>query len=251
MLRCLAVKQIYHCASCPAHSWHDQFVVLTDFHAFERTLTEHTSYLAAGYGAISQYFLVNPDPEQSIDFGTAMFAVSLTTNVFVTALTIGRIWWKSRSITRSMGRSSQSPYRNLILLLIESGSVIAIAKLLEFILFEISGSGIGGLNALYIVFDMIPQINGIMPTLIIITVNAGQTITDAQHSASLSTFKANGVSADSSTIMFGANNPSTGQCSTGGRDFFVGYKDGEAENSERIALENIAQRLEGNNDEKV
>lgn len=51
-----------------------------------------TLFLAAGYGAISQYFLTNPDPIRAVNLGTAMFAVSLTTNVVVTGLTVGRIW---------------------------------------------------------------------------------------------------------------------------------------------------------------
>lgn len=49
-------------------------------------------------------------------------------------------------------------YTRLILLLIESGFVIAAAKVTEFVLFEVAGSGIGGNNAMYIPFDIMPQI---------------------------------------------------------------------------------------------
>ena len=48
--------------------------------------------LVAGYGSISQWLLPNPVPETMVRWGTAMFAISLTTNVLVTAIIASRIW---------------------------------------------------------------------------------------------------------------------------------------------------------------
>ncbi|KAI0083054.1 hypothetical protein BDY19DRAFT_981050 [Irpex rosettiformis] len=197
--------------------------------------------ITAGYGAVSQYFLTNPNPQEAVDFGNAMFAVSLTTNVVTTVLTVGRIWWQSRSLTRNLGKAYQSTYRTLVLVLIESGVVIAVAKLLEFILFQLaSEDGLSGFNALYIVFDMIPQINGIMPTLIIITVNAGKTITDAHRLATsgVDTFRANGVSVHSSTMVFSSSGNTRQETSSSadGQTLFVGYKDDGYEYPEGIPL---------------
>ena len=69
--------------------------------------------------------------------------------------------WLARSVSRDLDRPLQSIYRTIILVLIESGLVITIAKLNEFVLFKLApgNSGLSGLNALYIVFEMIPQIN--------------------------------------------------------------------------------------------
>ncbi|KAI0345458.1 hypothetical protein BDW22DRAFT_1426156 [Trametopsis cervina] len=178
--------------------------------------------VAAGYGAISQYFLTNPDPIRAVNLGTAMFAVSLTTNVVVTGLTVGRIWWKSRSLNQNLNRlHNNSPYRTLLLLLIESGLVIAVAKLIEFTLFKVA-SARPEFNALYIIFDMIPQINGIMPTLIIITVNAKWTITDEQNEATVSTLRVNG---GSSTTMGVTSTGTRNYGMSSRRDVFVGYKE--------------------------
>ncbi|KAI0029799.1 hypothetical protein K488DRAFT_88395 [Vararia minispora EC-137] len=120
---------------------------------------------ASAYGAVSQYFLANPNPTESVSFGTAMFAVSLTTNVFVTLLSVGRVWWMSRKLDPSIdAHSARSTYRGVIVLLFETGAIIAIAKIFEFIFFNIApDDGTTGFNALYVVFEMVPQINVGLP----------------------------------------------------------------------------------------
>lgn len=81
--------------------------------------------------------------------------VTLQTEAAFVANSLHR--WKARSLSRTLGRAYHTDtYKTLLLLLIESGLVIAVAKLFEFTLFEVAN---GEFNALYIVFDMIPQIN--------------------------------------------------------------------------------------------
>jgi hypothetical protein len=54
--------------------------------------------------------------------------------------------------------SAGGHYRQILLLIIESGVVITCCKMLEFILFELSPNGLVGLNALYVLMDSMPQI---------------------------------------------------------------------------------------------
>jgi hypothetical protein len=173
--------------------------------------------VVSGYGAIGQYWITNVTEESvavSVQWGTAMFAVSLATNSLVTLLTASRIWYvscfhsmaKSISLTtlRLVTRNSNiiangtSRTRSALLLLIESGAFVFAIKLIEFVLFELSpDDGINGLNALYIVFEVIPQVivsyllsalpflnlnillQGLVPTLIVLTVTARVAIGDS------------------------------------------------------------------------
>jgi hypothetical protein len=55
--------------------------------------------------------------------------------------------------------SVKTPYNKIILLIVESGLVMGVAKIIEFVLFQIApGDGLSGMNALYIVMDSMPQI---------------------------------------------------------------------------------------------
>ena len=64
-----------------------------------------------------------------------------------------------RSLGDTSFVSSQVKYRYLILLIVESGIVVAVAKIIEFILFVLSpDNGPEGLNALYIIMECMPQI---------------------------------------------------------------------------------------------
>ena len=84
-----------------------------------------------------------------------------------------------------------------------------------------------------------------MPTLIIITVNAGKTISDAHQMATsdMSTFRANGVSVHSSTMVFPSGDSSTTQqASSDGQNVFVGYKGDEYEYQESIPLGNVRRK---------
>ncbi|PAV19446.1 hypothetical protein PNOK_0438000 [Pyrrhoderma noxium] len=134
-----------------------------------------------GYGAVGQYFLPDPYTPDSVQWAEGMLAVSMATNLLVTALTAGKIWKLMRSLGDMSFGSSQIKYRYLILLIVESGVFIAISKTIEFILFELSpNDGLDGNNALYIVMDCMPQVMGIVPTFIILAVNRGFTSSGAE-----------------------------------------------------------------------
>jgi hypothetical protein len=79
----------------------------------------------------------------------------------------------TRKSSGMLAVNGPSRARSALLLLIESGAFVFTIKLLELILYKLTPSdGIHGLNALYVVFDVTPQVVGLMPTLIVLTVNA-------------------------------------------------------------------------------
>ncbi|KAI0800109.1 hypothetical protein C8Q74DRAFT_1363904 [Fomes fomentarius] len=147
--------------------------------------------LIAGYGSLIQYELPNPNPLIMVHWGTAMFAMSLATNIVVTAAVAGRIYVH---------------YTRLILLIIESGSIITAAKLIEFVLFLIvPGAGGPGLNALYIVYETMPQITGIVPTMIIYAVNNGFTHREEEFTTNWKSSLFFNKRVDASSTVVGAN----------------------------------------------
>ena len=58
-----------------------------------------------------------------------------------------------------LGVEGHDQYYRVILLLVESGALIAAAKVVEFTLFKLAPvDGLHGLNALYIVYEIMPQV---------------------------------------------------------------------------------------------
>ncbi|KAI0753217.1 hypothetical protein C8Q80DRAFT_1267633 [Daedaleopsis nitida] len=167
--------------------------------------------LVTGYGSISQWFLPNPVPETMVHWGTAMFVMSMATNIVVTVAIASRIWYVTRRTQKALRTSSNSTndtYTRVALLIIESGSLIAAAKLTEFTVFQLAPvDGLNGLNAMYIVYEIMPQITGLVPTVIVYAVNNGYTQRDEQYKPGASTivFGSAGTTADAtdatSTVM--------------------------------------------------
>lgn len=109
--------------------------------------------------------------------------------------------------TRKALNASGGQYTRVLLLLIESGAFIAIAKISEFVLYELEpDDGLSGMNAIEIVFECMPQITvrrgprsssaracfayaaitpwqGLVPTCIIYAVINGYTHQDSDYSA--------------------------------------------------------------------
>ncbi|KZT59998.1 hypothetical protein CALCODRAFT_553941 [Calocera cornea HHB12733] len=133
----------------------------------------------AGYVAIGKYLSPDLATDTSIKpWGTAMFSVSLATNVLVTSLTAGRIWWISRTTNKLMaGGGTRS--LDAITLIIESGLAITIAKIIEFATFQIAFAGTVNMQAIYIMFELMPQLFGIIPTVIILSIQVGVTSSKA------------------------------------------------------------------------
>jgi len=103
---------------------------------------------------------------------TTFFALSLVTNVIVTALTAGRIWWIHRKARAYLEPAMQQRYTSAISILVESG-VIYSATVLAYLI-------IGAIPSVNIVqepiFQMLTQVLGIAPTLIIVRVGLGVSV---------------------------------------------------------------------------
>ena len=60
---------------------------------------------------------------------------------------------------KALGVDDSNRYNRAIQLIVESGALITAAKVIEFTLFELSPTGDpDGLNAMYIVYEIIPQV---------------------------------------------------------------------------------------------
>ncbi|KAH8101905.1 hypothetical protein BXZ70DRAFT_1063915 [Cristinia sonorae] len=133
----------------------------------------------SGYGAIGQYYLPDPYVPTTVKWATAMLAVSMATNILLTLLTAGRIWFLTSEIKftgLSTRTKPQMRYRAVILIILEAGMLVTVGKILEFVFFIIApDDGLDGDNALYVIMDCMPQIMGIAPTLILLAVNQGLT----------------------------------------------------------------------------
>ncbi|KAF7362566.1 hypothetical protein MVEN_00604900 [Mycena venus] len=99
------------------------------------------------------------------------FALSLATNVLVTALTAGRIWWVCRQsrLCRKFRTEDQKRCVSAISILVESGLLYSAAVLAYLVL--------GAIPRVRIVqepiYEMLTQVMGIAPTLIIVRVGLG------------------------------------------------------------------------------
>ncbi|KAI0753227.1 hypothetical protein C8Q80DRAFT_1097478 [Daedaleopsis nitida] len=169
--------------------------------------------LVTGYGSISQWLLPKPNPYTIAHWGTAMFAISLSTNVIVTVAIASRIWCvPSHIVSSTRSVTTRSRNMRIIILVIESGALITAAKLTEFVLFKNAPlDGIHGLNAMYIVYECMPQITGIVPTMIVYAVNNGFTDTDDYHTNTVVLGTRSGaftetIVQDTSIITFSAAN---------------------------------------------
>ncbi|KAF7350817.1 hypothetical protein MSAN_01643400 [Mycena sanguinolenta] len=104
---------------------------------------------------------------ESFDFNLALypfFAVSLVTNVLVTMLTAGRIWWISRHSRAYLKTAEQRRYVSAIAILVESGMLYSATVLAYLIVISIPRVSILSEP----IYQMQVQIMGIAPTLIIV-----------------------------------------------------------------------------------
>ncbi|KAI0630793.1 hypothetical protein C8Q77DRAFT_1160315 [Trametes polyzona] len=125
--------------------------------------------LGVGYSSISQWLAPTQNFAVMDQLGTAMFALSLATNVIITSVIIGRIWYVTRYRRQAMGAAG-GHHERVLMLLIESGALVAAAKITEFVLFELAPDDGIGLNAIDVIYEAMPQIIGLAPTCIVLAV---------------------------------------------------------------------------------
>ncbi|KAJ6594685.1 hypothetical protein B0H19DRAFT_1096454 [Mycena capillaripes] len=106
------------------------------------------------------------------------FALSLATNILVTTLTAGRIWWICRRARAYLKTDAQRRYVSSISILIESGVIYSVSVLTYLILGAIPSASI----VQEPVMEMLAQVVGIVPTLIIVRVGLGVSVQSVEAS---------------------------------------------------------------------
>ncbi|KAJ7199069.1 hypothetical protein C8J57DRAFT_1737146 [Mycena rebaudengoi] len=112
---------------------------------------------------------------------TPQFAVILATNFLATGLTAGRIWWISHHSRAYLEEAAQRRYASAIVLIVESGMLYS-ATILAFLIVISFPSLSSTLEEP--VLQIVTQVMGIAPTLIIVRVGLGVTV-----EGSLNTFR--------------------------------------------------------------
>ncbi|KAJ6526930.1 hypothetical protein DFH09DRAFT_1285751 [Mycena vulgaris] len=114
------------------------------------------------------------------------FALSLATNILVTALTAGRIWWICRQARAYLKTEVQKRCVSSISILIESGVIYSASVLTYLILGAIPGTEVVQEPLL----EMLAQVVGIVPTLIIVRVGMGLSVQSVEGTANTATMSA-------------------------------------------------------------
>jgi len=111
-------------------------------------------------------------------FAPPAAAFVLCTNVLCTSLIAGRIWYMQRRINAIMVSnhgSANNVYRSAILLVAESGLIYSSSWLVILTMFS------SNTNGLFIVFDILSQLSGIIPTMIILLAHLNLIMGSKEH----------------------------------------------------------------------
>ncbi|KAJ6616334.1 hypothetical protein B0H10DRAFT_1399638 [Mycena sp. CBHHK59/15] len=100
------------------------------------------------------------------------FELSLATNVLVTGLTAGRIWWICRQARTYLKTDTQKRYVSSISIIVESGVIYSASVLTYLILGAIPSASV----VQNPIVEMLAQVVGIVPTLIIVRVGLGVSV---------------------------------------------------------------------------
>ncbi|EJF60320.1 hypothetical protein DICSQDRAFT_63334, partial [Dichomitus squalens LYAD-421 SS1] len=101
------------------------------------------------------------------EWATALFSLSLATNVIITTLIASRIWALRRQASSTLGRRHTAKYTNAMTIIIESGAIYSASVMTLLILY------CRRTNAQYIIYDTVAQVMAIVPTMIIMRVGLG------------------------------------------------------------------------------
>ncbi|KAJ7354434.1 hypothetical protein DFH08DRAFT_854840 [Mycena albidolilacea] len=124
--------------------------------------------------------LIGWDPQLPFE---PFFALSLAINVLVTTLTAGRIWWICRKARSYLTTDVQRRSVASVSIIVESGVIYSVSVLMYLIL--------GAIPSAVIVQDpvveMLAQVVGIVPTLIIVRVGLGVHVQSVEKSVKTAT----------------------------------------------------------------
>ncbi|KAF5343923.1 hypothetical protein D9758_012129 [Tetrapyrgos nigripes] len=124
----------------------------------------------------------------------AFFSLNIATNVLLTLLIAGRIWWLRREVVGYLGSAVNKRYLMTIHIIIESGLIYPLALILELILN--SDTGI----EFHTRFSILTQVVGIAPTSIIVRTGLGIAVENVNVIPSLELEAASNSNAPDSVI---------------------------------------------------
>ncbi|KAF7341105.1 hypothetical protein MVEN_01844700 [Mycena venus] len=107
------------------------------------------------------------------------FEITLATNVLVTGLTAGRMWWKGRQVLGHMQPDMQRKYTTSMAIIIESGVIYSAGVLTYLVLGAIPFTA----PAQDPTVVMLVQLCGIVPTLLIVRVGLGASVQSEETTA--------------------------------------------------------------------
>ncbi|KAJ6553052.1 hypothetical protein B0H19DRAFT_1236178 [Mycena capillaripes] len=119
--------------------------------------------------------------DQNIPDLDGFYSLTLATNILVSLLTAGRIWWIGRQsrLAVSSKSSTKSPYASTISIILESGMIYAV-----FVAIRIAVNNVEPFGVVVMVTEMLRQVMGIVPTLIIVRVGLGVSVENSSSTAS-------------------------------------------------------------------
>ncbi|KAI3621025.1 hypothetical protein WG66_013373 [Moniliophthora roreri] len=100
-------------------------------------------------------------------WATALFSLSMATNIIVTSLIAGRIWYIGLRTSKNLGRQHGVKYSRAFVVIVESGALYSASLFILLILYSTNN------HAQLILYNCTSQIVGIAPTLIIVRVGLG------------------------------------------------------------------------------
>ncbi|TFK97974.1 hypothetical protein BDV98DRAFT_607234 [Pterulicium gracile] len=101
-------------------------------------------------------------------------ALTVVTNISVTTMIAGRIWWVSRNARNVLPGCYRAKHNRVIAVIIESGGIYSFTLIIFTSLMRI-----GSQNKIRIVYQALAQLAGITPTLIIVRMGLGLKPQDA------------------------------------------------------------------------
>ncbi|KAF7341108.1 hypothetical protein MVEN_01845000 [Mycena venus] len=111
------------------------------------------------------------------------FGITLATNVLVTGLTAGRIWWMGRQVRAHLQPDMQKKYTTSMSIIVESGVIYSAGILTYLVLGAIPFT----VPAQEPTTVMLAQLCGIVPTLLIVRVGLGASVQSVENAISAAT----------------------------------------------------------------
>ncbi|KAF9462266.1 hypothetical protein BDZ94DRAFT_733362 [Collybia nuda] len=140
----------------------------------------YTTLLGSGFSRdpIGALDIVPFDPRSTV-------FITLATNIVLTLLSAGRIWWISRELWKTVGPGISKTYNAAIALIIESGAIYC-ASIIAYLVaimgksYNRSSYSLSADTVARAFFGILTQIVGIIPTLIVVRMGLGITTEDVQ-----------------------------------------------------------------------